>query len=141
MAKTPQKRTNKSKIEIAQLAAQKADVERQKALVKLTWPFIAKELTIYDAQTVTNAVGGFIKYELERRQSELKVSDLIIDVSNEKDGPVKTAMIHILEVFKDEKASDSAGLLERLGKTLGMYSAHEYMKQDMGVLAVEDIVA
>lgn len=135
------KRKNLSKIEVAQLAAQKADVERQKALIKLAWPFLTPGLTIYDAQTVSNAVGGFIKYELERRQSELKVSDLLIDVSNEKDGPIKTAMIHILEVFKDEKASDSAQLLERLGKTLGMHSAHVYMKKPMEELSVEDIVA
>lgn len=135
------KRINKSKVEIAQLAAQKADVERQKKLVRAIWPFIAKDLTVYDAQTVANAVGGFIKFEMQRKLEALKVSDLLIDVSNEKDTPIKEAMIGVLEVFKDEKANDSAQLLERLGKTLGAYSAHVYMKQNMSVLTVENIVA
>lgn len=135
------KRVNKKKEEIAQLALQKADVERQKTLVRLLWPFLEKDLTIYDAQTVVNAVGGFIKYELSRKQDEIKVDDLLIDVSNEKDSPVKTAMIHVLEVFKGQKADESAQLLERLGKTLGMYSAHVFMKGKMETLKVEDIVA
>lgn len=139
MPKLPRK--NLSKAEIALQAAQKADVERQKALVRKTWPHIAEGLTIYDAQTVANAVGGFIKYEIERRNAALKVSDLAIDVSNEKDTAIRDAMQKVLDVFKDEKAQDSAQLLERLGKTLGAYSAHAYMKQNMSVLKVEDIVA
>jgi hypothetical protein len=134
--KTP--KVNKTKAEVA---AQKADVERQKALVRAIWPFIAEGLTVYDAQTVTNAVGGFIKYEIERRNADLKVSDLVIDVSNEKDTSIKVAMEKILDLVKDEKAADLAQLLERLGKNLGMYSAHVFMKQNMSVLKVEDIVA
>lgn len=139
MAKAPRKSLKKE--EIAQLAKQKADVERQKALVRAIWPYMAEGLTIYDAQTVANAVGGFIKYEVERKQSELTVADLVIDVSNEKDGTIRDAMENILEYIKGEKATDVAALLERLGKTLGMYSAHTFMKQNMSVLTVEDIVA
>jgi len=134
-------RVNKKKADIVTELAHKADIERQKTLVRAIWPFIADGLTIYDAQTVTNAVGGFIKYEIERRNSDLKVSDLVIDVSNEKDAPIKVAMEKILELVKDEKAADLAQLLERLGKTLGGYSAHVYMKQNMSVLNVDEIVA
>lgn len=127
--------------EMSNVTKQKADVERQKTLVRLAWQFIEKDLTIYDAQTVVNAVGGFMKFELQRKVEDIKVSDLIIDVSNEKDGSVKTAMVHILEVFKDEKANDASQLLERLGKILGTFSAHQYMKNKMDTVKVEEIVA
>lgn len=137
----PKKRVNKNKEELAQLAAHKADIERQKSLIRAIWPDITKDLTIYDAQTVVNALGGFIKFELERKQDEIKVADLAIDVANEKDEKLRTAMEAVLKVFNDQKAFDGAQLLERLGKTLGMYSAHMYMKGNMDTLKVEDIVA
>lgn len=121
--------------------AQQADVERQKTLVKLFWPFLQEEMTIYDAQTAVNAISGYFNYEIQVRLAALKVEDIAIDLKNEKDGPIKDAMTHILEVFKGQNAKSSADLLERFGKTLGMFSAHTYMKQPMSTLKVEDIVA
>ncbi len=124
------------------MAAQVAKVQRQKALCKLMWPFLhSKSISIYDAQTVVNAVGGYLKYELEARMVGITVKDLAIDLKNETDSEIKTAMTHILEVFEGENAKDAADLLERFGKTLGGFSAHTYMKKPMTELKVEDIVS
>lgn len=139
MTKPP--RVNKTKNELAAQAAQMADIQRQKTLVKLFWPFLQEGMTIYDAQTAANAVAGYINYELQAKLTAIKVDDLTLDLKNEKDSPIKTAMTHILEVFKGQNAKDSAGLLERFGKTLAMHSAHVYMKGAMSELKVEDIIA
>lgn len=141
--KNPFKRREVPSVE--QIAAQmehQQRVEHEKSLAKLIWPLIESDaLTIYDAQTALTATAGFIAYEVQRKQAELKVGDLTIDMSKEEPSPVRTAVLSIVGLLQDEKADLSAKLLERFGKTLGMYSANQYMKNKMDTLKSEDIVA
>ena len=138
--KNPIKR--KSKAEIVTEMQQRQKVEHEKDLAKIIWPLIAVDgLTIYDAQTALAAAAGFISFEVQKKTEEYKVSDIVVDLSKEKDSEVKTAVVNILALLKDEKADTSAKLLERFSKTLGMYSANVYMKNKMDVLNLKDIVA
>lgn len=131
-----------AKEELLAQVKQQQKVEHEKGLAKLIWPFIAVEgLTIYDAQTALAAASGFVAFEVQRKTDEFKVSDLTIDLSKEGDSAVKQAVVKILDLLKDEKADLSAKLLERFSKTLGMYSANQYMKNKMEVLKLEDIIA
>ena len=142
--KTVQKKPVKSPISKQELAAQiqqKQNVEHIKQMVRDIWPLIAEQDTVYDAQTVVNALSGFISAHIEKKVSELKVSDLPIDLSKEKDSKIKTAIEKMMKQLEDEPAKDTAVTLERLGKTLGEFCASKMLKQPMDTIKVTDIVA
>ncbi len=127
-----------------QIAAQQDHlrrVERDKALVKLMFPFVEGQSTVYNAQTALIALSGYLKAKLDKVTSELKVSDLKINFEKEEETEIKWAMINLLGLIEQEGARDMSSLLERFGNSLAQFSANEYMKQPMSVITVEKIVA
>lgn len=135
------KRVNKSKAQIEESMKQTAKVLHEKDLAKKIWKFLENQDTIYDAQTVLNAASGFIQFEIAKKADELKVSECAFDLSQEKETKMKKAILDIAELIKDEKAKDTAAFLERFAKTLAMYGANQYLKNDMKVLKITDIIA
>lgn len=138
-AKSP--RVNKSKEQIAAQIAQVQKVDREKMLVKLMFPIIENMKTIYDAQTVLQALSGFIKAKVDQKAAEFFVKDLQIDLSKEEDSEIKTAMEALLGLIEIEKGKDIAGLLERFGNILAQHSAREFMKQSMREITLDKIIA
>lgn len=147
-----QKRTNKSKDEILYDIRQKEQIERdetkrkdkvdrEKALCKLIWPFIETQDTIYDAQTVLNALSGYITFSLTKKYEDIKVSNLDLDFTKEPESKLKTAIVSLAGLVALEGAKDSASLLERFGKTLAQYGSSQYLKKPMATLKMKDIIA
>lgn len=136
------KRVNKSKEEIAEHIASQARVERMKALVRLMWPFIEDQKSIYDAQTVVSAAGGFIKESLQVKTKGITVADLELDLSvKEADNAVHTAAVKIIELLKTEPAESTAALLDRFGQTLGSFSSKKYLQNPMSAITLEEFMA
>lgn len=119
----------------------KAKIDRQKQLVKLMWPAIAPLKSIYDAQTVLNAVAGYAKLEIERREREFKLGDLGIDLANESASDLKEAMLNIIGLLEPENAREMIELLELFANTLYKYSAAEHLKHPMSEVSVEQIIS
>lgn len=134
-------RVNKSKTQLVEDIQKKQKTDRERTLVKLMFPLVEGQDSIYDAQTAVAALSGFIKADVDRRAAELLVQDLKIDLSKEKDSKIKTAVLELLGLLGPEKARDVANLLERFGNTLAQYSAHEYMKQSMKEISLDKILA
>ncbi len=134
-------RVNKTKDEIKAELEHHQKVEKQKDLAKRIFPLLSKQTNIYDAQTVVNALAGYIKYELELKQREIKLNSLLIDLSVEKKNLITEAMEAMKVEFQDESANDLASLLERFGQTLSQYSSAQYMKNPMSSIKIEDLIA
>ena len=135
------KRVNKSKDEIKSDFLRQEKVAHMKDVVKFVYPILEGMDTIYDAQTVTNALSGFIMAHIEAKTMDFKVSDLPIDLSGEENNKTKKAIVDLIELLKDEPAKELSSILERLGKTLGDYSAHEFLKNPMSELPISKILA
>jgi hypothetical protein len=135
------KRVPKNKEELRAEMARIEKIERQKVLARLIFPHIADQKTIYDAQTVVQALAGFIKQELALKASNIIVKELPVDFSNEKDSPIKKAMVDLIVLLQTEKADDCVALLERFGSGLGQFSASKYMENPMSSVNVDDFVA
>ena len=135
------KRTNLSKEQIREQMAHNQKIERQKVLARNIFPLITEQESIYDAQTVVQALAGFIKQELHLKVSQIIVKDLPVDFSKETDSPIKASMLAVLELLKMEPADDVVALLERFGTGLSQFSASKYMKEPMSVISVDDFVA
>jgi anionic cell wall polymer biosynthesis LytR-Cps2A-Psr (LCP) family protein len=135
------KRVNKSKDEVAAEMKHKAVVAQQKELVKKIFAAISNQDTVFDAQTVLNALSGFIKYELQQKEATLKINDLLLDLSKQPKGKISKAMEILKAELQNESAKDIAMLLERFGNTLGQYSAATFMKNKMSKIKIEDILA
>lgn len=135
------KRVNKTKPEILEEMRRKDKVNREKALCKLIWPHIENQETIYDAQTVLNALSGYITFNLQKKQDEIKVSDINLDFSKEPESKLKVAIVELSRLLSLESAKDTASLLERFGKTLAQYAAAQYLKNPMKDLNMGEIIA
>jgi len=138
---TKKPRLNKTKEELLAFAKHKAKMERQRTLVKMLWPFIQDQKTIYDAQTVVAATAGFIKQELDTKINSIVVKELTVDLSKEKDAVIKNAIENLLGLFQTESAEDASALLQKVAEYLGTYSAKKYMENKMEVIALDDFVA
>jgi hypothetical protein len=135
------KRVNKTKPEIADEMIKNAKVLKEKELGKKIFACITNQKTIYDAQTVVQAVAGYISLDLMRKEKVLKVSDIVIDISKEKDETIVVAFNAILEAVKDESAKDISLFLEKFGGALSQYSSVEYMKRPMSDITIEQFIA
>lgn len=135
------KRVNKTKEEVAKEIAQQEIVKQQKILAGIIFKCIEGQETIYDAQTVVNALSGFIKYELSVKEASLKLNDLLIDLTNEPASKIKDAMEALKVELQDKNAKDIAMLLQRFGETLGHFSSAQFMKNPMSDIKIEDIIA
>lgn len=136
----PQKRVNKSKPEILGEMAQRAKVEKFKDMGRRVFPLLKTE-TIYDAQTVLDAVSGYIKFELAVKEQSLKLNDLLVDFSKEPKGEILDAMDAIKVELQQESAKDVADFLELMGRTFSSYASSEFLKKPMTDLKVEDIIS
>lgn len=137
------KRVNKSKEEIKSDFLQQEKIAHLKEVVTGMFPIVQSAGTIYDGQTVVNALAGFIEPHIEEAVRKIKLSDLpiISYLEKEEDTPIKQAIIKIIDMFKDEPAQELSETLEKFGRALGQYSANEFMKQNMSVMNIKDIVA
>jgi len=137
----PSKKSNKSKEQIASDIVRVQKANREKSLVKLMFPLIEGMSSIYDAQTALQALSGFIRNELDLKNSEFVLQDLKIDLSKEKDSEVKTALVNLIDMLAIEKAKDLSDLLQRFGNILAQHSANKFMKNPMSDIALKDIIA
>ncbi len=137
-SKTP--RVNLSKDQILQEQKFQQKVQHLKEIVRKLFPELEAVDTIYDAQTVVNALAGFIDAHIETKVQEIKLSDITIDLSKEEDSKIKTAILNIIDMFPGESAQELSENLERLGQTFSKYAADKFLKQSMSTLTVDDIV-
>jgi hypothetical protein len=135
------KRIPKSKDELKKQMEHSAKIERQKKLARIIFPMLQSQKTIYDAQTAVNAVAGFIKSGIALKMIELKVKDVEFDLSKEKNGVIKDAMLEIHAHLMDETADEAAALLERFGNGLGQFASSEYMKNPMSSIDIDKFIA
>ena len=135
------KKINKSKEEISADMLHIKKVAEIKEMVANIYPSLEGVDSIYDAQTVVNALAGFIEAHMQKKLNEVPLSALDIDLSKEEDSKIKTAILAIMETMKDKSANEVSETLERLGKTLSQYSAHTFMKQPISTITIKDILA
>ncbi len=134
------KRTNITKAQIENEMAQKQKVEHIKAVVRKVYPLLDVD-SIYDAQTVLNAIQGFIKVDLEERLDKIKLSDLNLEFEKEKDSKIKSAMQAIVKEMADEPADDFSQTIERLSRAFADFGSQKFLKNPMSELKIEDILA
>lgn len=140
MAPKP-KRANLTKEQLESRIEYNLEIERQKALARKIFPFIENMKTVYDGQTVVNAVAGYLKFELLKCEEALKVSDVPIDLSNEKSSEIKTAMEGIIDAVQMDSAKETIALLETMGSKLPGYLAGVHMKDPMDTIKIGDFIA
>lgn len=121
------------------MAAEKK-ISHIKDVVRIAFPAIESLDSIYDAQTVVNAFGGFIAAEVEKTVGKIKLSEIEIDLSKEGDGKIKDAIQELIGLFPDESAQELSETMERLGTTLQAYVSSNAMKEKMTITA-DDIVS
>lgn len=119
----------------------KQRVEHSKEVIRKMFPSIEGMDTIYDAQTVVNALCGFIMPHIENYMSKIKMSELPIDLSKEEDSKIKIAIGELLETLKDEPAKQLMTTLDEFGASFSKLGAHKFLKQPMNVITVDDIVS
>ncbi len=132
---------NKTKEEIAGDMKMQEKVKQIKEMVRLIFPVIEKVDTVYDAQTVVNALSGFIAALIESKVALIKLQELDIDLSKEEDSKIKTAILGIMDLMKDESAQELSETLERLGTTLQQYIVHKHMSAPMETIKIDDLVS
>ena len=137
MLKKP--RANLNKEQIAQQLADQQKVIHIKEIVRKVFPSIEKLDTVYDAQTACVALAGLIEGEVENAVKKITMSQIVIDLSKEKDSKIKTAIEKMALLYPDECAQEYSETLERIGSTLQAYVANEGMKGKMKI-KVDDLV-
>lgn len=135
------KRVNKTKEQITTDIAHTKKVAHIKELVRSIFPLVEKVDTVYDAQTVVNALSGFITAHIENKVAEIKLSELPIDLSKEEDSKIKTAIESLIELMKDESAQELSETLERLGTTLQQFIIHKHMSEPMTTITIDELVS
>lgn len=130
---------NKSKAQIADDMRRIAQNKHVKEVVQKIFPLL-KVPTIYDGQTVVNAIAGFIKADLEEKTDVVKMSEVVIDLSKEKENEIKTSMVAIIELMKDEKAQDLSQILEKMGQVFSQYGSEKFLKNPMSSLLLNEIL-
>lgn len=136
--KTP--RVNKSKEQISAEIKSLEKVKHIKEVVRKVYPLLDVD-TIYDGQTVLNALQGFIKVELEEKLDTIKLSDLKLDFKQEKDSKIKKAMVAIVKELKNESADEFSQTIERLARAFSDFGAQKFLKNEMSSLKIEEILA
>jgi hypothetical protein len=134
------KRVNKPKEEISEELRHAHKMATIKKMVEDIYPHIEKMESIYDAQTVVNALSGFLVAHIEKKVLDIKTNDIEIDLSGEEDSDIKTAILGIIESMEGQSAQVLSETLEKFGQALSQYSAHTYMKQPMATIKLEDLL-
>lgn len=136
-----EKRQNKPKAQIEAEIKHQEKIKRQKSLAHSVFPAVEQLATVYDAQTVFNAVAGHLKYGLILKENELKVSDLSIDLEKGKPSPVKHAVETIVGLLKTENAKESMELLELMGAKLPEFLANKGLTGSMSQVTAEEFIS
>lgn len=135
------KRVNLSKAEIENKIHADLALNNKKALARKIFPVVAGMPTVYDAQTVLNAFAGFVKFELQKKQAEIKVEDLPLDFSKEKESIIKDAVVALQGVVSFDNAEEVAEMLELMASKLPGYLAGIHMKDSMSTITVDEFIA
>jgi hypothetical protein len=135
------KRINKDKDEVTQEIIYKQKMAKIKKMVEEIYPEIESLSSIYDGQTVVNALSGFIVAHIEKKVLDIKMDDILIDLSQEEDSEIKTAITKIIKKMEGESAQVLSETLEKFGQSLSQYSAHTFMKQPMATIKLTDILS
>lgn len=136
-----QKRLPKTKDELKKKLEHEEKIIRQKKLARLIFPMLSSQKSIYDAQTVVQAVAGFVKLGIANKMTQFTVKDVEFDLSKEKAGAIKDAMLKIHSSLMNENADETVAFLERFGNGLGQFSSLQYMKNKMDVINLDDFIA
>lgn len=141
--KKSSKRVNKTKEEIINQIHAQQRIDHAKEVVRRVFPHLSECETIYDGQTVVNALAGFIRPHIENYLSKIKLSDLPIleSITNEEDTPIKRSLVALLEELKDEPAKQVSTTLEGLGQAFSAHGATKFLKQPMSELTVDELVS
>ena len=135
------KRTNKTKEQIVTDLKQIEKVKHIKQVVRDIFPKLESVETIYDAQTVLNALQGFIKVELEKELDKIKLKDLDLKFKEEKDSKIKKAMVEIVRFMADEPADEFSQTIERLSRVFSDFGAQKFLKNPMSEIKLDEILA
>lgn len=133
-------RIPKTKAELVAHMKQEEKINKMVMLTKLMWPLIESQEKIYDSQTTFNAIAGYIELGMKLKEDELTVGSLGIDLKDEKDSPIKQAMLGILGLVEHESARDVMTLARKIADMMGQYGANEFLKGPMSTLKVTDLV-
>ncbi len=139
--KINRKRVNMTEHQLLMEAQAKIRIEHAKQVVRNMFPVLEEVDTIYDAQTVVNALCGFIMPHIENYMSKIKLSDLPIDLSKEEDNKIKLALEKLIEMLKDEPAKQLMTTLDQFGVGFAKLGADRFLKQPMNAITVNDMVA
>lgn len=135
------KRVNKSKEQIAAEMQHQQHIEDQKRLARLIFPVIEDMETVYDAQTVLNAISGYIKLDMEKKREALKLHDIVIDLDHEEESEIKTRMLRLVDLLQTESAKDLADLTEVMARKLPEYLMSQHIKGPMSQIKGEEFIA
>lgn len=134
-------RKSKSKKELIEDIARRERIDRQRALAKTMFPFVADLPTIYDAQTVMNALAGYIEFGFKKKAQEITVAAAMCDFSKEEDGPLKSAVVALHGLLEHEPAEDAVTILKRFGDGLPQFVAGRGLKEPMSTIKMDDFIA
>ena len=134
------KRINKTKDQLKAEILVKQDIEKEHKLAIILFPYLQKMETIYDAQTLLHGIAGYVHHELEKKMNGVKVNELPVDVSKEKEGVFRETFGEMLDLLKDEDADHTIKFMKRFGDMLGYFGAKEYMKNPMSMIKQDDLI-
>lgn len=137
----PIKQFNKVREEKKTEAERKAKVKQDIVTAKEIFAYIADMTTIYDAQTVLNAINGFVKLAMIERENKLTIRDLSIDLSKEKNSEIRAAMEQIIMHVEDKNAKQTARLIEVMSSKLPEFLSLTHLKDPMSTIKVEDFIS
>jgi len=137
------KRINKTKEEVTNDMRRAEKVAHLKEIVRETFPVLEQVDSIYDAQTVVNALSGFILAHLENKLKDIKLSEceILTYLAKEEKGPIRTALEDLYLKFKDEPAKELSEALQKLGDTFTNFGADKFLRNPMTSIKVGDIIA
>jgi hypothetical protein len=140
MASAPKKtRLTREQLEQELIRTQK--VEKQRTLARQLFPIVENLETIYDAQTAFQAAAGLIKYGVVKIETDLKVSDVKVDLSKDKPTPVSYAVKTMLELVANEPAMEMVELIEMMGSKLPGFLAQKHLKDPMSTISAKEYIA
>jgi hypothetical protein len=141
MPKSTQPRKNSSKAEIAAQIKHTQKIARQRELARKVFAHFDGLKTIYDAQTICNAISGFIQFDFVERETKIKLSDIVFDNSKTKDQEMVAVLDGIVAELADEPAKEVDELLQMMSSKLPQFLALKHLKDPMSSLTADEFIA
>ena len=133
------KRENKTKEQIVAEAEQKKEMNKQVALAKKIFETLKGQKTLYDAQTVLNAVAGFTTEAIRVKERNITISELEITLPKvKKMDSVSKNVEELIALLKDEKAQNVSILMRQMGQNLSEMGANKFLKSEMSSIKITD---